>query len=84
MISINSFLPTPVSLSASAAVKFGILSYGCSAIKSSVSEYKHVLRKVEQCFSFTVTHPQVTLFYQKKENITQFTNMGEQSRAGTA
>jgi hypothetical protein len=31
MISINSFLPIPVSLKASAALKFGMLSYGCSA-----------------------------------------------------
>lgn len=30
MISINSFLPIPVNLKASAALKFGMLSYGCS------------------------------------------------------
>lgn len=31
MISINSFLPIPVSRKASAALKLGMLSYGCSA-----------------------------------------------------
>ena len=43
MISINSFLPIPVILKASAALKFGILSYGCSA--NIINKLKPMLKK---------------------------------------
>jgi hypothetical protein len=57
MISINSFLPTPVILRASAALKFGILSYGCSANIINKSDLKKNL-----LFATTKKLPTISMY----------------------